>query len=396
MSRLQMMTFATMRAGKGNGLKWFLRLAFVFCFSTAAVAAEIRFYLGTYTDNPLSQGIYSGMLDTRTGRISPLELAAKTTSPNYLALSPDGKFLYASTLAGDGSVAAFRVEGGGRLAKLNEISSGGGARHRSVAAPGRDLLVANYTGGSAACFRIQPDGSVGDRTAFVPLTGSGPNPQRQTHPHIHSIYVDAANRFVYACDLGTDHVWLFDFEAQTGKLTLVNEGSGKMPPGSGTRHFAISPDGRFAYANGEMGLNVTVFARDPDNGALTALQTVSNLPAGVATNDVTTAEIFCHPSGKWLYVSNRDLSNRGRDSIAVFGIAAAGRLKWIQDAPAQVKVPRGFGIDPSGQWLIAAGQQDNRIAVFKIDAATGWLTPTGQSATIGAPICVIFAATEKR
>jgi len=274
---------------------------------------------------------------------------------------------------------------------LNEVFSDGGARHLSVDATGRDLLVANYTGGSAACFRIQPDGSVGGRTAFVPLTGSGQNPQRQTHPYIHSIYVDAANRFVYACDLGTDHVWLFDFDAQAGKLTLAKEGSGKMPPGSGPRHLAISPGGRFAYANGEMGLNVTVFARDPGSGALTVLQTVPTLPEGGATNGVTTAEIFCHPSGKWLYISNR-----GRDSIAVFAIAADGRLKWIQDAPAQVKVPRGFGIDPSGQWLIAAGQQDNRIAILKIAAATGMLTPTGQSAAVGAPICVIFAATEKR
>lgn len=387
---------ATMRPADGNGLKWFLRLVFLLCFSATAVAAEVRFYLGTYTDNPLSQGIYSGTLDTRTGRISPLELAAKATSPNYLALSPDGKFLYASTLAGDGSVAAFRVEDGGHLAKLNEISSGGGARHLSVDATGRDVLAANYTGGSAACFRIQPDGSVGERAAFVPLTGSGPNPQRQTHPYIHSIYVDAANRFAYACDLGTDHVWLFDFEAQTGNLKLVEAGSGKMPPGSGTRHLAISPDGRFAYANGEMGLNVTAFACDPGNGALTALQTVSTLPDGAATNEVTAAEIFCHPSGKWLYVSNRDVSNRGRDSIAVYAIAVDGRLKRMQDAPAQVKVPRGFGIDPSGQWLIVAGQQDNRIVVLKIDAATGQLTPTSQSATVGAPICVIFAATEKQ
>ena len=363
---------------------------------TAAAAAEVRFYLGTYT-NGLSDGIYSGTLDTDTGRISPLELAAKAASPNYLALSPDGKFIYASTLAGDGSVAAFRVEGGGKLAELNEISSGGGARHISVDAAGRNLLAANYVGGSAVCFRIQPDGSIGERTAFVQLTGSGPNPKRQTQPHIHSIYPDAANRHAYACDLGTDHVWLFDFDTNTGSLTLEKDGPGKMPPGSGTRHLAISSDGKFVYANGEMGLNVTVFARDAATGALTAMQTVPTLPAGAATNEMTSAEIFCHPSGKWLYVSNRDIStNGGRDSLAVFAIAADGRLKWIQNVPAEVKVPRGFGIDPTGQWLIAGGQTDNRIVVFKIDGATGKLTPTGQSATVGAPICVIFAAPEKR
>lgn len=365
-------------------------LAVLLFLGAAARAEEIRFYLGTYTDHPLSQGIYTGTLDPRTGRISPLELAAQATSPNYLALSPDGRFLYASTLVKDGSVAAFRVAAGGHLTRLNEVFSGGGARHLSVDGAGRHVLAANYTGGSAVCFAIQPDGAVGPRTAFVPLTGSGPNPTRQTQPHIHSIYVDATDRFAYAGDLGTDHAWLFAYDAQTGKLTLDQAGSGAMPPGSGTRHLAISPDGRFLYANGEMGLDVTAFARHPATGALTALQTVSALPAGAPTKGVTTAEIFCHPSGKWLYVSNR-----GRNSIAVYAIGADGRLRWQSDEPAQVKGPRGFGIDPTGRWLIAAGQQDNRIAVLKIDGATGRLTPTGQSETVGAPICVIFAAPKK-
>jgi 6-phosphogluconolactonase len=372
-------------------MKFFILLLVAFCFNAAAVAEDIRFYLGTYTDNPLSQGIYTGTLDTRTGKISPLELAAKATSPNYLALAPSGKFLYASTLAGDGSVAAFRVDPAGHLAKLNEVSSGGGARHLSVDATGRNLLVANYVGGSAACFQLQPDGSIGQRTAFIQLTGSGPNPQRQTQPHIHSIYLDAANRFAYACDLGTDHVWLFGFDAQAGRLTLMSQASGTMPPGSGTRHLAISPDGNFLYANGEMGLDVTTFARDPATGALTALPTVPAMPPGISTNDFTSAEIFCHPSGKWLYVSNRDITNRGRDTIAVYSIAGGGGLSRIQDMPAQVEVPRGFGIDPTGQWLIVGGQQDNKIAVLKIDSATGKLSTTDQTAAVGAPICVIFA-----
>ena len=371
-------------------MKFFVLLFFLFCFSVAAFAKDVRFYLGTYTDNPLSRGIYTGMLDTRTGKISPLELAAKATSPNYLSQSPDGKFLYASTLTGDGSVAAFRVEAAGHLAELNEISSGGGARHLSVDATGKNLLVANYVGGSAACFQIQPNGSIGSQTAFIQITGSGPNPLRQTQPHVHSIYIDAANRFAYACDLGTDHVWLFGFDAQAGKLTLMSQLSGTMPPGSGTRHLAMSPGGKFLYANGEMGVNVTSFARNPANGALTALQTVSTLPDGTSTNNFTSAEIYFHPSGKWLYVSNRDVSNRGRDSIAVYSIAGDGRLSRIQDIPAQVKVPRGFGIDPTGQWLIVCDQLDNKIAILKIDSATGKLSTTDQTAIVGAPICVIF------
>ena len=363
----------------------FLRLLFLTGFWTIAGAAEVRFYLGTYTDNPLSQGIYSGTLDTVTGRIGPLELAAKATSPNYLALSPDGKFVYASTLTGDGSLAAFRVEDGGLLTRLNEISSGGGARHLAVDATGRNLLAANYVGGSAACFRLQPDGSIGERTAFVQFTGSGPNPQRQKQPHLHSIYTGPGNRRAYACDLGTDAIWIFNLNPADGSLSPANPPAAKVPPGSGPRHLAWHPNGRFAYVNGEMGLNVTVFELDPETGSLAAIHTVPTLPAGAATNGVTSAEIFCHPSGKWLYVSHR-----GADSLAVFAIGADGKLTWRQNVPAGVKMPRGFGLDPAGQWLIVAGQNDNRIAVFKIDPATGKLSATDQTATVGSPVCVVF------
>lgn len=371
-------------------MKSFLVLALL--AGSTAMADPARFYLGTYTDHSSSQGIYTGTLDTRTGRLGPIELAAKAASPSFLALSPDEKFLYAAMETGGGSVGAFRVEADGRLVPLNTLPSDKGACHVSVDATGSNVFAANYTAGSAACFQTRPDGSLARRTALVQLTGSGPNPERQTHPYAHSMYPSPGNRFVYACDLGTDNVWVFDLDARNGALTPTNPPSGKVPPGSGPRHLALAPNGRFAYVNGEMGLNVTAFARNPDSGALTAIQTLPTLPAGVDTNGITTAEIFCHPSGKWLYVSNRDIAHHGRDSIAVYAMGADGTLTWQQDAPAQVKVPRGFGIDPTGHWLIVGGQQDNKITVLKIDEATGKLSATDQSATVGAPVCVIFAS----
>ena len=132
-------------------------------------------------------------------------------------------------------------------------------------------------------------------------------------------------------------------------------------------------------------MNVTVFGRTPATGALTPLQTISSLPPGAGTEGVTTSEIICHPTGKWLYVSNR-----GRGSLVVYTIGADGKLTWLQDLSAEVKVPRGFGIDAAGQWLITGGQTDDKIAVFKIDSATGKLSFTGQTAKVGAPICVLF------
>jgi len=350
-----------------------------------AWAEPARFYLGTYTDNPLSQGIYTGTLDTNTGKLGPLLLATKAKSPSYLAFSPDHRLLYALTANAGGTVAAFRIGPDGQLTALNELPSGSVDCHVSVDATGHTVFLPSYGAGTVSAFLTKADGSLDRRTAFFQLSGKGPNPTRQTQPHLHSMYVDPENRHVYACDLGTDHVWIYDFNAVTGELAPGNPSSAGVLPGCGPRHLAYSHDGRFAYVNGEMGLNVTVFARNPMTGALTAIQTLSTMPAGADGTGVTSAEIVIHPSGRWLYVSNR-----GCDTIAVYAIGADGKLALLQDAPAQVKVPRGFGLDPSGHWLVVGGQQDNRVAVIKIDHATGRLSSTDQSASVGAPICVVF------
>ena len=352
----------------------------------AAISAEVTFYIGTYTKPGKSEGVYVSKLDTDTGKLGAVELAGKAASPSFVALSPDGKFLYAAVESGKGAVAAFAVGAGGKLTALNEKPAGGdGTCHVWVDATGKNVLAANYGGGSIVCFRTNADGSLGERSAFVQFEGTGPDKARQEKPHGHAIYTDSTNQFVYACDLGTDNVWTFHFDAARGTLKPAEPASAKVPPGSGPRHLAIHPNGRFAYANNEMALSVTAFARDPATGALTPVQTLPTLPEGTPVKGVSTAEIFCHPTGKWLYASNR-----GHGSIAVYAIAADGKLTWIETAPATVKVPRGFGIDPTGQWLVAAGQDDDKIAVLKIDPATGKLTPTGVTAEVGAPVCILF------
>jgi len=361
-------------------------LAFVF-LSSPVFAKEVSFYVGTYTDHSTRQGIYRGMLDTDTGKLGPLTLAAQVKNPNFLALSPDGKFLYAAEgVAHQQMVGAFAVEADGSLLALNEEPSGGeDTCHVAVDRTGRNVLVANYGSGSIACFRIKPDGSVGERTALIAFTGSGPNQARQKSPHAHSIYVSPDNAFVYACDLGTDRIWIFKLDAAHGTLTPNDPPSAQVPPGAGARHLVFSRDGRFVYVANEMGLSVTVFARNISDGSLTPLQTVPTLPPGTPAKDATVAEIALSPTGQWLYVSNR-----GCDTISVFAIDADGKLTLMQNAPALVKMPRHFALDPAGQWLITAGQKDNRIAVLKIDPKTGQLSATDQSATVGSPVCVLF------
>lgn len=361
-------------------------LAIAVLMTASALAADATFYLGTYTKSGKSKGIYVGKLNTETGKLGALELAGEAKSPSFVALSPNGKFLYAALEDGGGSVGAYAVGAEGKLTALNSMPCGDGTCHVWVDATGKHVLGANYGGGSIAVFQTKPDGSLAERSAFVQFEGSGPNPTRQKKPAGHSIYTDAANRFVYSCDLGTDNVWIFKLDAEKGALSPASPPSGKVPPGAGPRHFALHPGGKFAYVNNEMALSVTAFARDPESGALTALQTLPTMPANAERKGASTAEIFVHPIGKWLYVSNR-----GHDTIAVYAIGADGKLTAVENAPAQVKVPRGFGIDPTGKWLITAGQNDDRIAVLKIDPTTGKLSATDQSAEVGSPVCVLFA-----
>ena len=344
-------------------------------------ATEARFYLGTYTSAHGSKGIYTGTINLETGFLGPIELAVEAVNPSFLAISPNGKFLYAAGETGPhGLTFAYRVEPGGKLTFLNQQDSGGAATcHVSV--DSENVFVANYNGGNIACFPITPDGSLGERTALIQFTGSGPNPARQTQPHAHSVYPDPSNPFVYSCDLGTDQIWILKREPQSGTLKILD--SAKVPKGGGPRHLAFHPNGRFVYANNEMGLSVTVFEKNP--AGLTSIQEISTAPEGITGN--TGAEIVCHPSGKWLYVSTR-----GEDTFTVFSIGTDGRLTWVENARAGVKSPRGFAIDPTGNWLIAAGQNDGKITVLKIDQSTGNLSSTDQSATLGSPVCVLFGA----
>jgi 6-phosphogluconolactonase len=349
----------------------------------STIAEVVPFYIGTMTDHTGSKGIYLDSIDTDTGKLGAITLAVEAQDPNFLTISPDRSFLFAAL---DKTVGAFKVRADGMLTALNEQSSGGeGPCHVSLDETGRHLFVANYGGGSIACLEIGPTGLIGVRTALVQFTGSGPA-KRQNKSYAHSAYLDPENKFLYSCDLGSDSVWIFKFSGNGRALVPTDPPAAKIPPGSGPRHLTFSSDGHFVYVVNEMGASVTVFRRDAAKGTLTLLETISALLPGTPSTGVTAAEICFHPSGKWLYVSNR-----GCDVISVFTIASDGSLSLLQNAASVAKFPRSFALDPTGQWLIVAGQKDNRIAVLKIDQATGRLTDTGQTSAVDAPVCVLFA-----
>lgn len=376
-----------------------LALTLLSLFAAAAPAkpqAKYLFYVGTYTEEgSKSKGIYAFRYDPATSEITALGLAAETTNPSWVALHPTGRFLYAVNEVGkykgpnSGGVSAFSVDRTtGKLTFLNEVASrGADPCYITVDKTGKYVLVANYTGGSVAVFPILADGKLGEASAFVQHTGKGTNPERQEGPHAHSIDLSPDNRFAMVDDLGLDELLVYKFDSGKGSLTPNDPPFTKVEAGAGPRHFVLRPDGKFAYVIAEIGHTVTVFSNDAASGKLQSIQTVTTLPKDfTGRND--DAEIRMHPSGKFLYASNR-----GDDSIAIYAIdQTKGTLTQVAITHTGGKEPRSFEIDPTGALLFAANQKSDNIVVFKIDSKTGQLTPTGKVLDVGAPVCIKFLA----
>lgn len=354
-------------------------------------SGEMLVFVGTYAAKE-EDSIHLFRLATRSGKLTKQAAYAGVANPSFLAIHPNGRNLYAVGEIGDfegvpsGAVSAFEIGAeSGALRLLNQQKSGGsGPCHLIVDALGQTVLVANYGSGSVATIHINADGSLGPVVSQIQHTGSGANPRRQEGPHAHSINLDKAQRFAFVADLGLDKVMIYPFDATTGKLTPGNSAI-DLTPGDGPRHFAFHPDGSRAYVINELHSTITALSYSPADGKLEATGTVSTLPEG-HTESNSTAEVQVHPSGRFVYGSNR-----GHDSIAVFKIIdTAPGLELVEHESTRGKTPRNFGIDPTGQFLIAANQNSGTIEVFQINPDTGALTFSGHSAKVNKPVCVKF------
>ena len=273
----------------------------------------------------------------------------------------------------------------GELKFLNKQPSGGGGPcHLVVDQAGRNVLVANYGGGSVNVLPVSPVGKLGDPTGFVQHKGSSVNPRRQKGPHAHSINLDVKGNFAFAADLGLDKVLVYRFDGARGTLAPNKVTSVSVAPGSGPRHFAFRPDGRFAYVINEMVSTVTAFAYDSKAGVLTPIQTITTLPADYTGKGNSTAEVQVSPDGRLLFGSNR-----GHDSIAIFRIDEdTGRLTSQGHQATGGSTPRNFGVDPTGRFLLAANQNSGTVVVFRIGKEG--LTRTGSTLEVPRPVCVKF------
>ena len=372
-------------------------------------ANAARAYIGTYTPNPAEpgayangngEGIYLVNVDENTGAPSGLKLVAKDRSPSWFTLSADHKFLYAINERDDygpnksGSLTAYAVDtASGALKKLNTVDAGGPIPSFACVDPsGKFLLVANYGGGSYSVTRIKPDGSLGEMTDLVKPQGPMSTYQAADRPvgmigsaaphgsRGHMILPDPSGRFIVGADAGRDQIFVWKLDTSTGKLNQVSVT--KSVPGSGTRHFAFSPDGKALYVNHEQNSRLQVYGFA--DGKLTARgASLSTLPDGYQGAN-TTSEMLIDKAGRHLYVANR-----AHDSIATFAIASDGGVKRIADTHTQGTVPRSLAIDPSGKFFYSLNQHADNIAVFRLDAQ-GVPQFTGKFLGVGAPAAMVF------
>jgi 6-phosphogluconolactonase len=367
--------------------------------------APVHVFFGTDTTKGVSKGIYQSTFDPVHGQLTPPALAAATLRPTYLAVSPPGpgrRFLYAVNGMNDpaATVTSFALEPKtGALHQIGQTPSGGaGPTYISIDDTGHSAFVANYFGSSISSYRVEPDGTLSrpvdhidfkDHQKFGAL---GPNATRQDIPHPHCATISPDNRFLLTCDLGTDHISVFYIQPDSGHLSdphLFTNGR----PGSGPRHVAFHPNGRWMYCINEIDSTIdhclwtaTRFSDIPQGLIVNTNSPVKTIASDFPAEKNTAAELALSPEGTFLYASNR-----GEDSLVVFSVAAKdGSLKFLQRIPCGGKTPRHFALDPTAQWLLCSNQDSANVTVFRRDAATGKLSGPIQNVPLDSPFFALF------
>jgi len=368
-----------------------LLLAVFVVLCCSAYCADYFVYFGAHGQGP-GIGFSLAHFNSDTGKLTTPVFLQEAAAPAYFTFTQDGKHLYTCNSYPASDVSAYAVDTAtGKLTFLNKKPSmGGDPSYVSLDATGRYVMVANYLGGSIIVYAVSADGSLGERTAFVQHTGDSATPDNQTKPHAHSIRSDATNRFVLVADLGLDKVFVYRLNAATGALTPNDPPSASVAPGQGPRHFAFDPKEKFLYEINQMGTTIQRFGWNAEDGVLTPFESISTLPVDFkGTSD--SAELLMHPSGKFMFATNR-----GHNSVAVFSVQAdTGKLALLQHISTQGKTPRNCEIDPTGKWLLVTNQDSNNAVIYRIDQKTGRLTQNGDPVQVPAPFGERFLAVGK-
>jgi len=366
--------------------------------ATPAATGDYFVYIGTYTRNT-SKGVYAFRFNSSTGKLTPVGLVAEIPSPSFLAIHPNGRFLYTSNEREYNEqmgtkVSSFAIDPDtGHLTLLNRVDShGDGPAHVVIDKTGKSLIVANMRGGSVAVLPIQPGGTLGEVTSLdVHHGGPGGDPARQPGPRAHGTALSPDNRFAIVSEHGMDQLRLYRFDAAKGTLTPNTPAAFQEAPANAPWHLTFHPNGKTVYVVNELSARLIVYAFDKASGAVRELQQVSTVPVDF-TGKSNPAEPRVDRAGRFLYVSNRDVSGKGQDSIAVYSIKPGGEVAPLEFVPSGGKTPRNIALDPSGSFLLAGNQASNNLTVFRVDPKTGRLTSTGQVMDVPEPTCIAFVA----
>ncbi|MGQ2994910.1 lactonase family protein [Variovorax sp.] len=332
----------------------------------SAAAWQAQAATWVYVANADSQEISVLALDRDKGTLAPVQTLAVGGTVMPMAVSHDKRLLYAALRSQPFRVATLAIDAAtGRLQKLGEAPLADSMANIDLDASGRWLFAASYQGGKISVNAIGKDGTVGAIQQLV-----------QTAPNAHAIHADANNRFVLATSLGGDNLSAWRFDAEKGLLSPNDPPLTRTAAQAGPRHFVWDRAQRHLYLLDELDAALHVYAWDAERGTLKLEQSTTTLPAGFAGKPWA-ADLHLTPDGRHLYASERTSS-----TLSAFRVdAASGRLQPLGQTPTE-KTPRGFAIDSSGRYLIAAGQESHGLTLHTIDPATGALG-TAQRLAVG-------------
>jgi 6-phosphogluconolactonase len=344
-------------------------------------------YIGS-TSEKAGQGIHVARWNESSGTLTDLRLAYEANSPSFLAVNPKRRLLFAGHQVSHkvGGLSAFQSDPSGSLKLINTVTApGADFVHLALDHTGQCLIAPNYGQGSILSCKVAPDGRLSDWASKIQLTGHGPIASRQSSPHAHGAAVSPNNRFIYINDLGTDRILIYKLNTATAELTPADPPVYTGVAGSGPRHLAFHPNGRWAYCINELNSTITYLHWNPATGALTA---VGAVPTMVANGDIAhnrAGELAFSKEGHFLYACNR-----GPDELLTYAVGPDGNLKFLARIQTEGKEARHFLVSPQDGYLLVTEQFSNEVVIYARDRHTGLLKPTDARYPVDAPSCIMF------
>jgi 6-phosphogluconolactonase len=366
---------------------WKINLYIIVLFSFMSIIAQetnLKFLVGTYTSQCKSDGIYIYDLDLKTGNSSLYGQSGKVVNPSFLSISPDNKIVYAVNESGaESTVSSFKYDKKASTLNFINIQKSEGADPCYIINDDKNVLIGNYSSGSISIFKKSKTGSLNPASQVILHKGKSKNTDRQGSPHVHQLQFTPDHKYVLATDLGTDKIYIYNYDASAEKEMLTIKDSVSLKRGAGPRHLTFSPNGKFVYLLQELDGGIIVFSyRDGNLRKLEETQIVDDDFKG----EIGGSAIHFSPDGKFLYATNRGSVN----DITVFIVQADGRLNYRASYSSEGKGPRDFAIDPTGAYLLVANQNSNEIKIFKRDLISGKLSLLPNVLQICSPVNIIF------